>query len=233
MKNRDDHWMSISDIMSGLMIVFMFIAIAFMMQVQNEQQQKNEMIYNYAVIKHKIYLSLLKEFKGDLPKWDAELDEKTLTVRFKEPDVLFGVGSDFLTPKFQEILNDFLPRYIFVISQDEYKDYIEEIRIEGHTDPFWAGAATRQQEYLNNMELSQSRTRAVLVYAINMPALQENLEWIICRITANGLSSSQPITLDDGKIDAKLSRRVDFRIRTKADEKMNELAEGITYNGEN
>ena len=80
------------------------------------------------------------------------------------------------------------------------------------------------------MELSQSRTRAVLVYAINMPALQGNLEWIIRRITANGLSSSQPVTLD-GKIDAKLSRRVDFRIRTRADEKMNELAEGMTYSG--
>ncbi len=226
MKKYDDHWMSISDIMSGLMIVFMFIAVAFMMQVQNEQRQKNEMIYNYAVIKNKIYSALLAEFKEDLSKWDAEIDEKTLTVRFKEPDILFSVGSDLLTPKFQEILNDFLPRYIAVISQDEYKDYIEEIRIEGHTDPFWAGAATRQQEYLNNMVLSQSRTRAVLSYAVNMPALQNNLEWIIQRITANGLSSSQPIMLD-GQIDAKLSRRVDFRIRTKADEKMNQLAEGI------
>ena len=96
---RDDHWMSISDIMSGLMIVFMFIAIAFMMQVQNEQRQKNEMIRNYFDIKQKIYSSLYEEFKDDLPKWNAELDEKTLTVRFKEPDVLFGVGSDFLTPR--------------------------------------------------------------------------------------------------------------------------------------
>ena len=85
-----------------------------MMQVQTEQRQKDEMIYNYAVIKHKIYSSLLEEFKDDLPKWNAEPDEKTLTVRFKEPDVLFGVGWDFLTPKFQEILNDFLPQYIFV-----------------------------------------------------------------------------------------------------------------------
>ena len=76
MKNRDDHWMSISDIMSGLMIVFMFIAIAFMMQVQNEQRQKEEMIRNYFDIKQKIYLSLQEEFKDDLPRWNAELDEK-------------------------------------------------------------------------------------------------------------------------------------------------------------
>ena len=226
MKKNADHWMSISDIMSGLMIVFMFIAVAFMMQVQNEQRQKNEMIYNYAVIKHKIYSALFEEFKDDLPKWNAELDEKTLTVRFKEPDILFSVGSDFLTPRFQEILNNFLPRYIAVISRDEFKNYVEEIRIEGHTDPYWAGAQSRQQEYLNNMALSQSRTRAVLSYAINMPALENNLEWMIRRITANGLSSSQPI-ISDGQIDAKLSRRVDFRIRTKADEKMNQLAEEV------
>ena len=226
MKKNEDHWMSISDIMSGLMIVFMFIAVTFMMQVQNEQRQKNEMIYNYVEVKREIYDALFQEFKDDLPKWNAELDEETLTLRFKEPDILFGVGSDILTPKFQLILDDFFPRYVKVISQDNYKDYIDEIRIEGHTDPFWAGAENRRQEYLNNMNLSQSRTLAVLTYAINMPALQDSLEWIIRRITANGLSSSEPI-MAGGEIDAKLSRRVDFRIRTKADERLNELAERI------
>lgn len=198
--------MSISDIMSGLMIVFMFIAVAFMMQLQNK-------ITEYTDAKNKIYSALYEEFKEDLPKWNAELDEKTLTVRFKEPDILFSVGSDNLTWRFQQILNDFLPRYIKIISQEQYKDYVEEIRIEGHTDPFWSGAKTRQEEYLNNMKLSQSRTQAVLSYAINMPALQNNLEWIIEKVTANGLSSSQPVKIN-GQIDARLSRRVDFRIRT-------------------
>ena len=206
MKKSDDHWRSISDIMSGLMIVFMFIAVAFMMQLQNK-------IIEYTDAKNKIYNALYEEFKNDLPKWNAEIDEKTLTFRFKEPDILFSVGSDNLTWQFQQILNDFLPRYIKIISQEEYKDYVEEIRIEGHTDPFWFGATTRQEEYLNNMKLSQSRTQAVLSYAINMPALQNNLEWIITKVTANGLSSSQPIKIN-GQIDAKLSRRVDFRIRT-------------------
>ena len=209
--------MSITDIMSGLMIVFMFIALAFMMQLQNK-------ISEYTDAKTKIYIALYEEFKDDLPRWNAELDEQTLTVRFKEPDILFSVGSDNLTWQFQQILNDFLPRYIKIISHEDYKNYVEEIRIEGHTDPFWAGATTRQEEYLNNMRLSQSRTQAVLSYAINMPALQNNLEWIIQRVTANGLSSSQPIKVN-GQVNAGLSRRVDFRIRTKAEEKLNELRE--------
>lgn len=225
MKKNDDHWMSISDIMSGLMIVFMFITITFMMQLQTK-------ISEYTDAKHKIYIALYEEFKNDLPKWNAEINEKTLTFRFKEPDILFGVGSDNLTWQFQQILNDFLPRYIKIISHEEYRNYIEEIRIEGHTDPFWAGASNRREEYLNNMKLSQSRTQAVLSYAINMPALQDNLEWIIQRVTANGLSSSQPIKIN-GQINAELSRRVDFRIRTKAEEKINELQEGIDQNGKN
>lgn len=226
MKKPDEHWIAISDIMSGLMIVFMFIAVAFMMQVQNSERQKNELIHDYIAVKQKIYFALYEEFEKDLPVWNAEIDEKNLIFRFKEPDILFSVGSDLLTPTFQQTLNNFLPRYVNVISRAEFKDNIEEIRIEGHTDPYWAGVVTRQQEYLNNMALSQARTRAVLSYAINMPALQNNLEWLIRRFTANGLSSSQPIILN-GQVNAKLSRRVDFRIRIKADERMNELGEEI------
>ncbi len=76
MKKTEDHWMSISDIMSGLMIVFMFIAVTFMFQVQNEQRQKDEMIYNYAVVKQEIYHALFEEFKNDLPKWNAEMERR-------------------------------------------------------------------------------------------------------------------------------------------------------------
>jgi len=216
MKKSEDYWMSISDIMSGLMMVFMFIAIAFMLQQQHTVQE-------YADVKQAIYFDLYNEFKDDLPRWNAEIDEKTLAITFKEPDVLFAKGSDALTPQFQEVLNDFLPRYIAVLSKDKYKDSIEEIRIEGHTDPFWEGASTRNEEYLNNMALSQARTRKVLEYAIDMPALQDHLEWMISRLTANGLSSSQPIHTADGNIDEARSRRVEFRVRTNADEKMNEL----------
>ena len=48
------------------------------------------------------------------------------------------------------------------------------------------------------------------------------------KITANGLSSSQPIIIN-GIEDKERSRRVEFRIRTNADEKMAEL-EGMSKN---
>lgn len=222
-----DIWMSISDLMSGLMMVFMLIAIAYMMQVQSEHQKQQQIIDEYAVIKHEIYLDLYDEFKSDLPKWNAEIDEKTLAVTFKEPDVLFGVGSSALTPQFQATLNDFLPRYLKILYKDKFRDSIEEIRIEGHTDPSWYGAQTRKEEYLKNMDLSQQRTRAVLLYTLDIAAPEDKLEWMISKLTANGLSSSQPIKDENGQIDAERSRRVEFRVRTNADEKLNNLQEGI------
>lgn len=233
MKKPENHWMSISDLMSGLMIVFMFVAIAFMIQVQEQNREMNETINQYAKIKHEIYLDLYEEFKGDLPNWDAELDEEKLAITFKEPDTLFAAGSAQLNPEFQSILNDFLPRYIKVISQDKYKDEIEEIRIEGHTSPEWNGERGTNNEYFKNMELSQERTRSVLEYAIVMPTLQPQREWLIKHITANGLSSSTPI-LDPstGDVDDARSRRVEFRLRTNADEKMKLLIKKGSDSGE-
>ncbi len=225
-KIREDHWMSISDLMSGLMIVFMLIAVAYMVEVDHQRQQQNEVIEEYAVVKHNIYVELYNEFEGDLPRWNAELDEKTLAITFKEPDVLFATGSDVLNTQFKSVLDDFLPRYIKVLSQDKYRDNVEEIRIEGHTDPNWKGARTRQEEYEQNMNLSQLRTQAVLKYAIEMPALQQDLEWMISHITANGLSSSHPV-IRNGVVDNDRSRRVEFRVRTNADEKLNNLQEGL------
>ena len=44
-------------------------------------------------------------------------------------------------------------------------------------------------------------------------------------MTANGLSSSQPVFVNN-VVDSERSRRVEFRVRTNADEKLNELHEG-------
>ncbi|MBR1730655.1 MAG: OmpA family protein [Selenomonadaceae bacterium] len=218
MKASEDHWMSISDLMSGLMIIFMFIAIAFMIKVQNQQKHMDNIVQDYATIKENLYNDLYEEFKDDLPKWHAELDKQTLSMRFQEPDILFDTGSASLKYQFQQTLNDFLPRYIRLLTSPQYKDSIQEIRIEGHTSTDWYGQ-TGINAYFKNMELSQARTRSVLEYAIRMPYLQPQQEWLISKITANGLSSSQPIIIN-GVENKEKSRRVEFRIRTNADEKM-------------
>ena len=72
------------------------------------------------------------------------------------------------------------------------------------------------------MELSQNRTRSVLEYCFGLMT-REQIIWAKSLITANGLSSSQPI-LVHGVEDTSLSRRVEFRVRTNAEKQLEEIA---------
>jgi outer membrane protein OmpA-like peptidoglycan-associated protein len=81
------------------------------------------------------------------------------------------------------------------------------------------------EAYFANMALSQDRTRAVLEYSLTQTQLAPALkEWARKRITANGLSSSRPREID-GREDKDASRRVEFRVLTKAKEQLLRIVE--------
>ena len=92
-KQVENHWMSISYMMSALMIIFLFIAISFMIKVNEQKKDMDKIIRESKQVKIEIYEALNKEFRDDFSQWGAELDQKTLSVRFKEPDVLFKPNS--------------------------------------------------------------------------------------------------------------------------------------------
>lgn len=220
-KHIENHWMSISDMMSALMIIFLFISISFMIKVHEQKKDMDKIISESKQVKIEIYKDLNKEFSGDFAKWGAELDQKTLSVRFKEPEVLFKPNSSKIEDKFTLILDDFFPRYLKVLNKAKYKDAIQEIRIEGHTSSEWQDEIGTDKAYLENMRLSQDRARSVLNYVFTLKT-DEQRDWLIKHLTANGLSFSQKIE-ENGKENFDKSRRVEFRIRTNADEKMTQL----------
>jgi outer membrane protein OmpA-like peptidoglycan-associated protein len=216
-QNSDDgeHWLSVSDMMSGLMVIFLFIAITYMMQVNEDKIKLIDIAVTYEKTKTAIYDQLQIEFKDDLKKWNAEIDKQTLAFRFQEPDILFNVGDADIKDKFKVILDDFFPRYIKVLKQ--YQPDIEEIRIEGHTSSEWSkNSVADEKTYFKNMELSQNRTRATLEYCLMLPQIDSERGWIKHILTANGLSSSKPI-LVDGVEDIIHSRRVEFKVKTNSE----------------
>lgn len=223
---NDDGLSSVADLMSGLMIVFLAISIFFMMKVtdekvkiQTEKEKIEDIAKVYEVTRKDIYQALYHEFKTDLTLWDAEINENNLSIRFNEPDILFSEGSSDLKPRFQEMLKVFFPRYIAVITRAGFAEHVREIRIEGHTSSVWTDNTSTDDAYLLNMELSQSRTRNVLKYTLFMPEIQKHKDWLKSRITANGLSSSQAIKQGNTEDEAR-SRRVEFRLRTDAEEQL-------------
>ncbi|EFA2467310.1 OmpA family protein, partial [Escherichia coli] len=176
-KDQDnEHWVSMSDLMAGLMMVFMFISIAYMHYVRIEKEKIKEVAVAYENAQLQLYNALDIEFAKDLQDWDAEIDKQTLEVRFKSPDVLFGLGSTELKPKFKLILDDFFPRYLKVL--DNYQEHITEVRIEGHTSTDWTGTTNPDIAYFNNMALSQGRTRAVLQYVYDIKNIATHQQWV-------------------------------------------------------
>jgi outer membrane protein OmpA-like peptidoglycan-associated protein len=216
-EEEGEHWLSVSDMMSGLMVIFLFIAITYMMQVSEDRNQLVEIAVTYEKTKVAIYQELQEEFKDDLKKWNAEIDKESLSIRFQEPDVLFDVGEAKVKNKFKVMLDDFFPRYIKRLKK--YQSDIEEIRIEGHTSSEWSSKMTldeNEQAYFLNMALSQNRTRATLEYCLMLPDVLSERSWIKHILTANGLSSSKPI-LVNGIEDTVRSRRVEFKVKTNSE----------------
>ncbi len=219
---KNEQWISMSDLMAGLMMVFMLISIAFMLNQQKITAEVKDVAKSYRDIQGKLHEQLLAEFKNDLPVWDAEIDPATLEFRFKSPEVLFGTGEIHLRPQFKSILDDFFPRYLKVIN--EFRDNITDIRIEGHTSSVWNQHTSTDMAYFLNMELSQGRTRSVLNHVYNIPAVEADRDWIKSKFSAVGYSSSQ-LVMVNGQEDQERSRRVSFRVLTNAEEQLRKILE--------
>lgn len=222
----ESNWISFSDIMTGLMVIFMFIAISYIVEVQKKQQERDIIFEEFKATKEQLFAELEQEFKDDFKDWEVELD-KDLSIKFTNPDVLFQSGRSDIRPNFAQILNEFLPRYFDILLQKKYKDKIAEIRIEGHTDAVPAPQYDSDQ-YIGNVKLSQLRSAEVLKYFRMMPYYDqlsdETEQQLQFWITANGLSYGR--TLDSDKqltaisgnpIDNEYSRRVEFRIITTSE----------------
>ena len=180
-------------------------------QLETQNLRMAEVAFAWQEREQQIFEALLREFREDLPGWNAEIEEATLLIRFKSPEVLFELGDDAIRPEFQTILRNFFPRYVEVLKP--FRDALDELRIEGHTSSEWYNASF-EQAYFENMRLSQDRTRTVLEYVLGLNAVSDERAWLRQLLTANGLSSSRRVLTAKGIEDPERSRRVEFRVKT-------------------
>lgn len=232
-KPKEEYWISFSDLMSGLMVIFLFISIAYMRKVQEDQSKINNIVEEFKNTKVSLYQELRREFETDFrsTNWNAEIDED-LSIRFLNEEVLFDTNQDKLKSEFKDILDDFWERYLTILLKDEYRNRISEVRIEGHTDSRGA--------YMYNVDLSQRRTKAVMDYVLygnnsqffnfSGSTQQQVKFWLV----ANGYSSGRALDSDSEFIinshreeDMQKSRRVEFRIVTKSDEVLGQIRDLI------
>ena len=135
-----------------------------------------------------------------------------------ESDVLFAYNKYDLTEQGKRFIDGFLPVYLNVLFSEEYKDYVAEIIIEGHTDTVG--------DYITNLKLSQQRALAVASYVLEdnyrgITAAQKRLLRDLA--TANGRSWSDPVLNESGQVDMDASRRVVFKFRMTDEQMIQQL----------
>ncbi|MBD2393464.1 OmpA family protein [Cyanobacterium aponinum FACHB-4101] len=139
-------WLSVGDLMSGLLMFFALLFIAVSAQlVRYEEVIKTlpERIIN--AIENKI---------GD--KGNLTRDEKTGDITLPN-EILFDEGSYQLKPQGKNFLKEFIPAFSDAIFSDELiANQVSLIIIEGHT--------SSKGEEKDNMELSFKRALAVTEY---------------------------------------------------------------------
>lgn len=192
------------------------------LEIENARQElattKSE-LQDIVGIRTDIISALQDTFDNSSMKVDAQTGSITFS-----SDVLFRYNSSTLTADSRETLKDIIPKYLDVLLQDQFRSYIAEIIIEGHTDT--------DGGYRGNMELSYDRANAVADFCLNTKngLSQEKIEQLQQLLTVNGKSCSTPIYKKDaagnstGEIDMAASRRVEIKFRLREDEMIEKIA---------
>ena len=209
-KQSESIWASISDLMTGLMVIFLFVCIGFLYQLK-------ETVNQYDKVRNMIHQDLLKEFNPeDRARMGARIDED-LRVIFVAQEVFFDVGDNTVKPEFQKTLAEFFPRYVKVL--EKYNDEIVEVRIEGNASrDYKDGDVNSNAAYFYNMKLSQERAFNVLQYVFSLNSMQEKRQWMVEKLRANGASYSKA---DVSNADA--SRCVEISIYRNAEEELEKI----------
>ena len=161
-------WLSISDLMSGLLMFFALLFIVVQVQLQEYQE-----LYK------KLPLAIqqtLQQKLGD--KYAFEVDPETGGVTIGD-SILFDEGSAELKPVGKQFLREFIPIYSDVIFSDKLFDrQITRVVIEGHTSSKGSEKA--------NMELSLRRALSVSDYIFSQQLVFKTKQQFKQKILASG-----------------------------------------------
>ena len=178
-------------------------------QLKDQQAQIDQIIG----VKADVIEALKNEFSKNNINVDAQTGALTL-----EASVMFDYDQAELTDSGKQALEQILPIYCKVLLQDDYKDYLAEIIIDGYTDT--------DGDYSYNLQLSQQRSLAVAQYLIDIQGNflnDEQSQELEKYLTVNGHSMANPVLDANGNVDKDASRRVEVKFRLKDEEMIDEL----------
>ncbi|WP_211672215.1 OmpA family protein [Moritella sp. 5] len=198
-------WLSIGDLMSGLLMIFALLLISALVQISdvNEKSQNNRVI-------------IIKGINNSLASAgiDVQADPETGDISILD-SVLFGHDDYKLKQSGKDFLNSFVPLYGDVIFQSvEVSEEVVRIVIEGHT--------SKEGSFNYNMKLSLLRANSVSEYIRSMRFQDKPAFFDKVLISGRG-----PLDANINKVSAE-DRKVKFRLQFKGQQFLTSLGTEVT-----
>jgi outer membrane protein OmpA-like peptidoglycan-associated protein len=198
---EQDYWLSYSDLMAGLLMVFTLMLLATLYSYQSGIQGIREIL----LIRTDVVQRLEQEFQqGEARLVQVQPDG---TVRFAD-QVLFDENSAVLSGSGKEQLSAFAARYVTILFAnpdfEAFRQQLDAIVVEGHTND--------NGTYAYNLRLSQERALAVMEVLLGQATgFESQLQRYV---TANGRSFAA-LVCANGEVDNESSIAPDSRCATR------------------
>lgn len=198
---------SFTDLMTSLAVIFILLLCAFMNNAFEEGQNTRIKILERLQFQLKEYV-----VKGVKIESDPN-DPLALLILVPEGLLEFQLDRSEIPPKGIEFLGAFIPKLTDTIYDQEFRNDISSVVVEGHTDSW--GSNT------HNLELSQRRSMTVVSKCLNILGQDDTAysngktDYFLRVLSASG-RGKQDLMLIDGKEDHQQSRRVVFKIRVRS-----------------
>ena len=208
-------WISYSDLMAGLLLVFVLLLIVAMFHYAESVRRKQVVLdaqEDKLVAFHELQQNLIHELEIALADEIVIIDPQTGVLQINA-GILFGEDEASLRPEGRERLDHIFDAYFRVVLAPRFRDSIKQIEIEGHTNS--------NGPYLYNLELSQQRALAVMKALLAQAGPdREVLEQLV---TAGGRSFSYLVRDEQGREDPIRSRRIEIKFRLKESEMFGDI----------
>lgn len=126
-----------------------------------------------------IRTDIIGELQTRFSNSSMKVDAQTGSITFSS-DVLFRYNSATLTAESRDTLKEIIPMYLGVLLQSNFRPYLAEIIIEGHTDT--------DGGYESNMTLSYNRANSVARFCLDEAngLTKDQIEQLQSVLTVNG-----------------------------------------------
>lgn len=223
---KTNYWISYSDLIAGLLFVFLAIIVVSNLQYKN----KIEVIGQSIELRKNIAIRLIKEFQRKKIDY-ITVDEVTGDIEIIEETnpIWFEFDKSELLPKGQLKLKEFIPIYLNVLFDENItKNKLERILIEGHASFEYV----KFDQYLYNLRLSGERAHEVGKFILenNFATYETKLKKHLVTLGRSYADAKfPPIKLENGKFKKNpedwRDRKVLIRFTLQYEKMMRELGE--------